>query len=59
MQRIGKNRKSKIDFGRSFSVLADLDINFVLEGRVRFLWVFGFCFRSANLGFAYSYGRSD
>ena len=32
--------------------LADLDINFVFEGRAWFLWVFGLCFRSANLGFA-------
>ena len=39
---LGKTRKSKIDFRRPFSVLADLDINFMLEGRVWFLWVFRF-----------------
>ena len=42
MQRLGKNRKSKIEFRRLYSVLADLDINFVFEGRVWFLWVFRF-----------------
>ena len=42
MQRLGKNRKSKIEFRRLYSVLADLDINFVFEGRVWFFWVFRF-----------------
>ena len=37
-----KTEKSKIDFRRSFSVLADLDINFVFEGRMWFLWDFKF-----------------
>ena len=38
MQRLGKNRNSKIDF--CINVLADLDINFVFEGRAWFLCVF-------------------
>ena len=52
MQRLGKNRKSKIEFRRLYSVLADLDINFVFEGACGFSGFFGFYFRSANLGFA-------
>ena len=42
MKRLGK----KQNFHRSFSVLADLDINFVLEGHVRLAFVgfLGFCF---------------
>ena len=42
MRALGKSRQSKIEVRRSYDVLADLDINFVFEGRMWFLWDFQF-----------------
>ena len=39
---MGKNRNSKIEVRRSYDVLAELDINFVFEGRTWFLRDFQF-----------------